>query len=377
MPYFLETDTFHSEPVWEVLAEGVVDAIDRLMAAYSRMKSLASHLTSNGYLTERGALSQCHGRKKVLDLLCTAVLEEKPLVHRQGDECDCLGDSWVEGYAYRIHNFLKRNPSRREYNLNQHQKADLRNAALKQLVYQRDGGCCRYCTSGPLSPKAGRSKDRRKILHFDHVDPDQIAGAEGENFVVACGRCNEEKGHRTPDEADMVLLAVRAPEVAYAMRHRPMELHDRPPVPAPSGPADQPQTSDEPATNQRISDQNTDQEQKPITDPVSDPITDHEQRPIADPMPPVSPSPTTTATEHDTNQGAEGSGMGRGGTHDLVPPLPAYPGLPARTSDSPDVYSKRSRSATPPPAFISAEPEWPPPWPAGSVPPGAPIREQR
>lgn len=358
MPFFLETDNFHVLPQWEVLSEGVADVIDRLQSALQRLKSEASHLLSNGYLTEAAALRLCRNRQKILDLLCTSVLEEKPFVHRQGDECECLGDTWIDGYAFKIHNFLKRNPSRREYNRNQHQKADLRNAALKDHVYRRDGGCCRYCTSGPLSPKAGRSKDRRKILTFDHVDPDAIAGEQGENLVVACARCNEEKGHRTPEEADLVLLPVPSPEQAQAMRHRDRQLADRPAA------LNQAAINDQPAPNQQNSDQKQDREQKPITDPISD----HQLDPITDHSAPARPEPIQTSTDHRADQGSEGSGLGRGGTPDLVPrPAAAYPGQPERTSDSPDIYHRRSRPA--PPAHISAIPEWPPTnWPAGSVP---------
>jgi 5-methylcytosine-specific restriction endonuclease McrA len=360
MPYFLETDTFHDLPAWEVLADGVGDVVDQLQAAYTRMKSKTSHLLSEGYLTEGAALAMCRGRRKILDKLCTPVLGDQPLLHRQGDECECLGDSWTAGYAYRVHNFLKRNPSRREYNRNRAQKADLRDARLKGMVYRRDGGCCRYCASGPLSPKAVRAKDRRKVLHYDHVDPDQPATPDGGNFVVACGRCNEAKGKRTPYEADMPLLPEPTPEQAAALERRPLQLLD------PAG--DHRPTGAQPATDHRITDQNTDHDQKPVSDPVGDPITDRHHDPIADPAPPVRPSPTTPATDQPPAQPPEPSGMGRGGTPDPIPAGSPYANQENRLPENPDVYHRRSRLPDPPP-FISAEPEWPPTtWPAGSVP---------
>lgn len=365
MPYWLESDDFHSRAVWEVLADGAADLVDQLQAAYVRLKSQASHLLSEGYLTEGAALALCRNRRKLLDRLCTPVLGEKPLLHRQGDNCDCLGDTWVNGYAYRIHNFLKRNPSRKEYNRSRAQRADLRDARLKGLVYRRDGGCCRYCTSGPLSPKAVRSKDRRKVLHFDHVDPDQPATPDGDGFVVACARCNEAKGKRTPYEADMVLLATPSPEQAAAMATRPLQLFDAPP-PGSRPAADQHQTGSEPATDHQNSPVTTDRDQKPITDPVADPITDRNHDPIADPTPPVHPKPTTPATDHRSDRPAEPSGMGRGGTPDLIQPASRYAGQPRRLPEDPDVYTRRSRPAPPP--YISAVPVWPPTWPAGSVP---------
>lgn len=362
VPYFLETDTFHDLPVWEVLADGANELVDALQAAYVRMKSKASHLLSEGYLTEGAATAMCRGKKKVLEKLCTPVLGEQPLLHRQGDECECLGDTWTAGYTFRIHNFLKRNPSRREYNRNRAQKADLRDARLKGMVYRRDGGCCRYCTSGPLSPKAVRAKDRRKVLTYDHVDPDQPAGPDAANLVVACGRCNETKGKRTPYEADMVLLPERAPEQAEALERRPMLLVDAPPA----GLGDHRPTSSEPATDHQITDQITDHEQKHVADPISDPITDRKHDPNDDLATPVHPSPTTSATDHRSDQPSEPSGMGRGGTPDLIPPAGRHANQDHRTPEAPDVYHRRSRPA--PPAYISAEPEWPPVWPAGAIP---------
>ncbi len=372
MPYWLESDSFHAWPVWEVLADGAGDVVDQLQAAYARMKSQASHLLSEGYLTEGLALQLCRGRRKILDKLCTPVLGEKPLLHRPGDDCDCLGDTWITGYAYRIHNFLKRNPTRREYNRSRAQKADLRDARLKALVYRRDGGCCRYCTSGPLSPKAVRAKDRRKVLHYDHVDPDQPATPDGGNFVVSCGRCNESKGKRTPDEADMVLLDPPNPDQAAALAARPLLLVDAPPAPL----ADQQPTGDEPPTDHRITDQITDHEQKPVADPIADPVTDRKHDPNTDPTPPVRPSPTTPPADHRSDQPTEPSGMGRGGPPDPIPPAGGrYAHQEPRLPEHPDVYHRRSRLPDTP-AYISAEPQWPPVWPAGSIP-AAPRDEEQ
>lgn len=371
MPYWLESDSFHAWPVWEVLAGGVADVVDQLQAAYARMKSQASHLLSEGYLTEGLALQLCRGRRRTLDRLCTPVLGEKPLLHRQGDECDCLGDTWIDGYAYRIHAFLKRNPTRREYNRSRAQKADLRDARLKGLVYRRDGGCCRYCASGPLSPKAVRAKDRRKVLHYDHVDPDKPATPDGGGFVVSCGRCNENKGKRTPYEADMVLLPEPSPEQAAAMERRPLQLHD-----LPSAAGDHPPTGGRSATDHQITDRNTDHEQEPVGDRVTDPITDRHHDPNADPTPPARPTPTTPAPDHRSDQAAAPSGMGRGGSPAVIPAGNRYAHQEPRLPEAPDVYTRRSRLSEPP-AYMSADPEPPYVWPPGSFPAGPPDQEQR
>ncbi len=349
MPYWLESDTFAVDPVWEVLADGSDVLVDQLQAACCRLKATSAQVMSDGYLTERMALQQCRGRKKLLGLLTTGVLDQPPLLHRQGDECECLGEGWISGYAYRIHGFSKRNPSRREYNRNRAQKADLRDARLKALVYTRDGGCCRYCGSGPLSPKSGRAKDPRKRIHYDHVDPDQPAGPNGENFVLSCKRCNEHKGHRLPHEADMVLLPVPTPEQAAQTRARDQVLRDLP-------------TNHAPITDETTS--NHDHEQKPATDRNGDRITERNRDPNDDPTPLVRPPAQRPAAPAMNDQHPEGSGLGRGGDPaSTAPPAPPprtpWSHQPARSPQHPDIYHRRSRPAPPEPEYA---------WPPGAVP---------
>lgn len=110
MTYWLGSDDHAADPVWKVLAvdkAGRVDRdrVDRLQAAWSRLMATAAHLRSDGYLTGFDALAQCWGRQSVLDSLCTPVLDRPPALHRRGDECPCLGDWWIDGYAYRLHDF--------------------------------------------------------------------------------------------------------------------------------------------------------------------------------------------------------------------------------------------------------------------------------
>ncbi|WP_119730290.1 HNH endonuclease [Thermomonospora amylolytica] len=61
-------------------------------------------------------------------------------------------------------------------------------------VHLRDRGLCGYCG------KRGHT--------IDHVLPRSRGGADSwENTVLACGRCNNRKGDRTPAEAGLRLLA--------------------------------------------------------------------------------------------------------------------------------------------------------------------------
>jgi len=344
--YWLASDDVDRDPVWEVLATDKAgrvawDRVDQLQAAWLRLMAAAAHLRRDGYLTAGRALEQCRGRRPVLDALCTSVLDRPPLLHQRGDDCPCLGDSWIDGYAYRLHAFLKRNPSRTETDRNRAQKADLRDARLKALVLERDGACCRYCRSGPLLAKAGRARERRKVLQFDHVDPDQSATPDGGNLVTVCGRCNEYKGHRTPDEADMQLLDPPTVDEVAAWTARGLALFDLPgsvPGAAVGTTTDHAQTTDEPPTNHR---QTTDR----ISDPVSGPISDPDADPIDNTTGSLRPDQAVQGSETATPWSGKGLDSGRVGhpAHggDPVPPRPPQP---TRPPGAPDIYHRRSRS---------------------------------
>ncbi|SCL64503.1 hypothetical protein GA0070617_5490 [Micromonospora yangpuensis] len=344
MPYWLESDTYADDPVWDVLAGGRADRVDQLQAAYTRLKSAASHQLTDGYLTEGTALRYCRGRRQLLDLLCTSVLDQPPRLHRPGDECTCLGDTpWIEGYSFRIHAFLRRNPSKAEYLRNRAQRADLKDPRLKAMVYDRDGGSCRYCRSGPLSPKAGRARDRRKVLSYDHVDPDQPAGPDGSGLVVACGRCNEAKGHRTPYEADMALLPAPTAAERAAWTARGTVLQDLP---------DQTRITAETAPDHRSD-----------ADPVTDRTTDPPDVPTADPDDNTGGDVRPDHDDHQHDQpvpwSGKGAGTGRGGHPTDPPPAPPLRPQQPRAPDSPDIYHRRSRAPAPADPYI---------WPPGAVP---------
>lgn len=67
----------------------------------------------------------------------------------------------------------------------------------RKMVLARDNYTCQYC--GKRLPKSE--------LTIDHVIPRSRGGkTEWSNVVVACRRCNQHKGNRTPKEAGMKLL---------------------------------------------------------------------------------------------------------------------------------------------------------------------------
>lgn len=94
----------------------------------------------------------------------------------------------------------------------QRRKALNRMTELKLRIRQRDGDLCQYCGiltvwgADHKSPKAGT---------YDHVDPFCTDGPKGYgntygNLVVACKRCNGVKKDRTPEQAGMTMIRIRA-----------------------------------------------------------------------------------------------------------------------------------------------------------------------
>lgn len=66
-------------------------------------------------------------------------------------------------------------------------------------LLSRDGHRCQYCARGVSRAEAT----------YDHVLPRAQGGrTTWENVVIACVRCNQKKGGRTPEQAGMKLLSV-------------------------------------------------------------------------------------------------------------------------------------------------------------------------
>lgn len=72
-------------------------------------------------------------------------------------------------------------------------------ALTNAVLFRRDGHLCLYC--------GGRFSDRE--LTRDHIIP-RVQGGRDHwmNVVTACKRCNNRKGGRTPEQANMELLAI-------------------------------------------------------------------------------------------------------------------------------------------------------------------------
>ena len=79
-------------------------------------------------------------------------------------------------------------------------------ALSNRTLFRRDDHFCMYC--GQQFPDA--------LLTRDHVMPLSQGGANRwNNVVAACQRCNNAKGGRTPEQANMSLLAVPFTPNAY------------------------------------------------------------------------------------------------------------------------------------------------------------------
>lgn len=72
----------------------------------------------------------------------------------------------------------------------------------RQNVFKRDKFRCQYCGTKHVGTD----------LTFDHVVPKSVGGKTGwYNIVAACKACNQKKGDRTPQQANMTLLSEPKP----------------------------------------------------------------------------------------------------------------------------------------------------------------------
>lgn len=79
----------------------------------------------------------------------------------------------------------------------------------RKNIFERDGRQCLYC--GRKSPKV--------VLELEHVIPRSRGGSSAwENLVSACHECNQIKGDRTPEEANMPLLHRPLPSTVHTSR---------------------------------------------------------------------------------------------------------------------------------------------------------------
>lgn len=101
----------------------------------------------------------------------------------------------AENQRKKIHTVTKSYPWPSVIRLNDYIKVPYKKIILtRRNILKRDGHKCAYCGRGDLP------------LTIDHVIPKSKGGDDSwENLVAACLPCNNKKGDRTPEEADMKL----------------------------------------------------------------------------------------------------------------------------------------------------------------------------
>jgi 5-methylcytosine-specific restriction endonuclease McrA len=76
-------------------------------------------------------------------------------------------------------------------------------------ILKKDGDlCCKYCKkSGLIIEEEGMRVPEKIKATIDHVIPVSKGGAQfkPENLVVACGKCNVQKGDKTAEEFELIL----------------------------------------------------------------------------------------------------------------------------------------------------------------------------
>lgn len=83
-------------------------------------------------------------------------------------------------------------------------------ALSRKNILMRDRHACQYCG------RTGQSA----TLTLDHVIPRSRGGETAwENLVACCHECNNRKGSRTPEEANMRLARVPRPFSLHTSRH--------------------------------------------------------------------------------------------------------------------------------------------------------------
>jgi 5-methylcytosine-specific restriction endonuclease McrA len=101
--------------------------------------------------------------------------------------------------------------------LNGYRKVPYKKIILtKKNILKRDNHKCMYCGRSDLP------------LTIDHIIPKSKGGDDSwENLVAACMPCNNKKGDRTPDEADMKLRAKPyAPNHIIFIKHNAGRLEE-------------------------------------------------------------------------------------------------------------------------------------------------------
>lgn len=207
MPFFMVDDQLHVNRKVNTLAEAALDNDLLGIAAlglWTAAGSACQAMLSDGLISVNG-LVKILLNKEAVDLLA-ARLVEVGLWHTHGHACErCPA---VPARHFLFHDWKSLGyESGQSIRLKRDKAKELKDPALRAAVWARDcsdfpkasRGDCRYCKKTVL--KANQKGDDRPEM--DHIDPLKAVGAI--NVVLACAKCNREKGQRNPEQAGMTL----------------------------------------------------------------------------------------------------------------------------------------------------------------------------
>lgn len=189
----------------------VVGLTDVAFCLYIHALCYAARRETDGYIPAGSVSSLAGGAGRARAARAAAELVAAQLWHATGPEtCERCRKVAPLSHGWIIHDFLEYNPSHadqeRAREIAKRRWVMNHNDELRDAVRSRDGDRCRYCAvevnwRDRRSPNGGT---------YDHILPvSKGGGEEPDNIAVCCRRCNNRKGGRTPEEADMPLLPPR------------------------------------------------------------------------------------------------------------------------------------------------------------------------
>jgi hypothetical protein len=197
VPFFLVDDQLqvNQKPTALIELEGANGAA--ALGLWTMAGSLSQAKGSDGVLSIGDLIRLLLDRRLALKL--ANLLVKHSLWH--GPDHDCGKCPPVEAGTFLFHDWfgMGYDPGVK-VTATRDRRKELKKADIIEAVWLRDQGICRYC--GHQMSRGDKRSDRRPTL--DHVIPGLARGVT--NLVLACLKCNQKKGQRTPEQAGMVLL---------------------------------------------------------------------------------------------------------------------------------------------------------------------------
>lgn len=203
MPFFMVDDKLHiNRKITEMIESEPLSASGQAMMLWTLGGSLTQDKGTDGVLTT-GDLTRLFLNRSAA-LKAARMLVKHGLWHAPGHDCEDCPQPPDGGFVFH-HWGAMGYSSGAQVRVARERRKELKNPELVESVWARDTGAdgvahCRYC--GVKVSRHDRKSDRRPTI--DHVIPGIAKGVE--NLVLACFKCNREKGQRTPEQAGMKLL---------------------------------------------------------------------------------------------------------------------------------------------------------------------------